>query len=438
MTAAAGQRQKASYLQRMLYVRNAARGGSGMLNVPAIFRMRGALDASALAAAMTDVVARHSALRTAIGLDGGELVQVVRPPSPCEIPVADLAGAGDPEAAIERVIAAETSEDIDISSGRPFTVTLHRAGPDDHLLIIKVDHLVTDAWSNTLIGRDLAACYNRRLGRGPGPPAVTWQFQDFVDWEKQYLCGAVARGHREFWRGELAGLKALTLRPAPGRPPGRSVPGGNVWFTFGRAELARLEDLGARYRASLFVVLLAIFYAVLYEATGRQDIPIGSVFANRARAETHQTVGLFANMVVLRARLPGAPSFADLLGVVRRTVLRAMDHQEFPYPRVFRMAPEGEQPASTVFHMLAVPIGCAPSGAARFHGLEVRPVRITEGPANRFDLELAIFPQADGADGLLRYASDQYDREYVQGLAQAYTSMARRVVSEPSLTLRAA
>jgi hypothetical protein len=136
MTASAGQRQKASYLQRMLYVRNAVRGGSGTLNVPAIFRMRGALDASALAAAMTDVVARHSALRTAIVLDGGELVQAVRPSWPCEIPVADLTGASDPEAAIERVIAAETSEDIDISSGRPFTVTLHRLGQDDHLLII--------------------------------------------------------------------------------------------------------------------------------------------------------------------------------------------------------------------------------------------------------------------------------------------------------------
>jgi hypothetical protein len=438
MTASAGQRQKASYLQRMLYVRNAVRGGSGTLNVPAIFRMRGALDASALAAAMTDVVARHSALRTAIVLDGGELVQAVRPSWPCEIPVADLTGASDPEAAIERVIAAETSEDIDISSGRPFTVTLHRLGQDDHLLIIKVDHLVTDAWSNMLISRDLAACYNRQLGLGPGPPAVTWQFQDFVDWETQHLRGAVARAHREFWRGELAGLKALALRPPPDRPQGRSVPGGNVWFTFGRAELARLEDLGAQHRASLFVVLLAIFYAVLYETTGRPDIPVGSVFANRARPEAHQTVGLFANMVVLRARLPGAPSFADLLGVVRRTVLRAMDHQEFPYPRVSRMVPEGEQPASTVFHMLAVPIGCVPPGGTSFHGLDARPVRITEGPGNRFDLELAIFPQADGADGLFRYASDQYDQEYVQGLAQAYTGLARRVLTEPSLTLRAA
>jgi hypothetical protein len=438
MTASVQQRGQASYLQRILYGMHVMRGGSGMLNVPALYRMRGPLDAGALAAALTQVVARHSALRTSVGLDGGELVQTVYPPQPCEIAQTDLSGEdADPRDLIERVITAETSADIDISAGLPFTAGLYRLGPDDHLLIIKVDHLVTDAWSNMLIYRDLAAYYNRELDGGPEPSPVTWQYQDAVDWETGHMRGAVARDHREFWRGELAGLKTLALRPAPDRPPGRSVPGENVWFTLGGPELSGLEDLGAQHRASLFMVLLSIFFAVLHEDTGRLDIPVGSVFANRAREEVHQTVGLFANMVVLRVRLPKAPTFTDLLGEVRRTVLQAMDHQAFPYTRVFRMAPEGEQPASTVFHMLARPIGCAPPGGVRFHGLDVRPVRITEGPGSRFDMELLIFPQVDGVDGLLRYAGDQFDRDYVQGLARAYTSMATRVLADPSLALRA-
>ena len=215
------------------------------------------------------------------------------------------------------------------------------------------------------------------------------------------------------------------------------MPAENVWFTLSSGELELLADVGRRSRCSLFVVLLSIFYAVLYQFSGRLDIPISSVFANRAREEVHQTVGLFANMVVLRAELPQRPSFGDVLSAVRRTVMRALDHQEYPFTKVRRLVPNGGQLASTVFHMLAVPVGIAQPGCLPFHNLDVQPVRITEGPASRFDMELLVIPAAGGADGLLRYAADQFDREYVAGLARAYQAMARRVLADPSFVIEA-
>ena len=50
----------------------------------------------------------------------------------------------------------------------------------------------------------------------------------------------------------------------------------------------------------------------------------------RSRAEFEGIVGLFTNPVVLRANLSGNPTFRAFLDQVRRTVLAALEHQDYP------------------------------------------------------------------------------------------------------------
>lgn len=435
----------ASSLQSILHHMDTGRGGTGMMNVPGIYRMRGKLDHEALSRAMTEVATRHEALRTVLaerpGPDGKpELVQIVHPPRPREIPVVDINGeaAIDTEAAIERAITVSTSTDIPVESQSPFAAELYRLADDDHIFIFNVSHYVTDAWSNVLIYRDLASCYNRQVSApafdetgadADDLPPVEWQYREFVAWEREHLRER-GRDHRRHWTGELRGLESLALRPAPARARGAAVPGENVWFDLVPEQIDALTALAQRHATDLPVVLHAVFISVLHQATGRTDLPIGSVLANRVREEVRQTVGLFANMVVLRARLDKAPTFADVLEETRRVHDAARDHQAFPFGRTVRLAPLGCNPATTVFHMLAVPPDAPPPGAARFHDLQVDPIRITEGPGSRFDMELVIVTHARGLDGLFRYAGDQFPRAHVQQLADAFTALVHRILHD--------
>ena len=45
-------------------------------------------------------------------------------------------------------------------------------------------------------------------------------------------------------------------------------------------------------------------------------------------------IGLFINLLPLRADLSGNPTFRAFLGQVRQTVLAALDHQDFPTLRL--------------------------------------------------------------------------------------------------------
>ncbi|WP_416483250.1 condensation domain-containing protein [Streptomyces sp. CL12] len=428
-----------SPLQRMLWLLDRHRRGSGVMNVPIIYRIQGDLRIEALTAALSDVEARHEALRTRFRPTGLRWTQVVHPPIPARLHEKDLRGTTDPEAARDAEVATLMREEMDITTDVPYRAWLLRTRDEDHTLVINVHHLVTDAWSNLLVCRDLAIAYNRRTGEmeADQQPPAGWQFGQFLDWQEQQLDDATRDFHIEFWRSKLEGLQPIGLPPAPARPARLSPAAGNIWFKLDPQAVQALRELARLERTTLFAGLLAVFYGVLAAASGSDDLAIGSVLANRTREEVYETVGLFANMVLLRTRLPADATFREVLRETGRTVLEALDHQQLPYMSipVDKLPPIPERPETVVFHMLAVPRRAVTSDGVRFEGLSVEPLRMPEGSGSRFDMELLIIPQERGAEGVFRFATDQFDRSFVQQLANTYVGMLSRALEAPDSPL---
>jgi hypothetical protein len=427
--------------QRLLWLMDHYRGGAGMMNVPVIYRLRGELDEDALSSALAQVLARHEALRTRFVWRGQALRQAVYPPTQIAARTIDLSAEPDPPAGAAAAARARVQQDIDVGSQPPFDVSLYRLGREDHVLLLNVHHLVTDAWSNMLVCRDLGAFYNAARGRGlPGLPPVVWQYRDFVAWQQERLQGERARAHSVFWQHQLDGAAAPLqgCRQGAGKPAGRrSAAAENVWFTIDEEELHQLGDLARRERTSTFVVLLSLFFGVLMSVEGQQDVTVGSIFANRARPEVCETVGFFANMVPLRVRLAAAvrPTLRELVSEVRQTVLAALAHQELPYMSTPLASGRGARADSVVFHMLASPRRAGPPGSVAFDGLDVEALRMPEGATTRFELELLIVPTTSGADGVYRYGADRFERSFIETLATRYRALAAAALTDLSTPL---
>jgi len=69
--------------------------------------------------------------------------------------------------------------------------------------------------------------------------------------------------------------------------------------------------LARREGATLFMVLLAAFQALLARISGQDDLAVGSPVAGRNRVETEELIGFFVNTLVLRGDLSGVPTFAS-------------------------------------------------------------------------------------------------------------------------------
>src|SRR5580704_10341762 len=128
-----------------------------------VCRIRGPLDPDRLEAAIRAVVARHDALRMSFAPGSAGLRYEVQEQTAWslrrEAPIAD-AGPSDLPVALLRELNAELTARFDRSRAPLLTARLWPLGDQDWTLSIKVDHMVADAHSVSVLAADVAAAYN--------------------------------------------------------------------------------------------------------------------------------------------------------------------------------------------------------------------------------------------------------------------------------------
>jgi amino acid adenylation domain-containing protein len=304
--------------------------------IPAAARLTGELRVEALAAALREIARRHEALRTRFVSVDGRPAQVIDPDWRPSLPLVDLSGL--PGAARDRELRRRMNEEqtlpFDLVNGPLARFVLARLAADDFALLFTFHHLVSDGWSMGLLIREMAALYAAAVEDQRSPlPELPVQYADFAVWQREWLHGEALARLFDTWTGRLANLPPLEL-PTDRPWAAGALRTGNLPLALPRALAAGLHDLARRQGASLFMVLLAAFEALLHRHTGQDDFAVGSPIANRNRAETEPLIGFFVNTLVLRADARGNPSFTELIARARETTLEAYDGQDLPFARL--------------------------------------------------------------------------------------------------------
>ena len=148
---------------------------------------------------------------------------------------------------------------------------LLRLGEREHVLLLTMHHIVTDGWSMGVLVRELAALYAAFAAGRPSPlPELPVQYADFAAWQRSWLqrrgAGAAAR---LLARAAGRGAAAAGAADRPAAPGGAELPRRRASGCALPPELdAALEALGRREGATLFMMLLAAFQALLRRYTG--------------------------------------------------------------------------------------------------------------------------------------------------------------------------
>ncbi|MFF5779143.1 amino acid adenylation domain-containing protein [Streptomyces virginiae] len=433
----AGEPAPLSFAQQRLWFLDQLQPGRPDYNIPVAARLRGALDADALAAALCAVVTRHEVLRSRITEGPQGPVQVVEAPE-VFVPVRTDLGDLPREEARSRALGlahADAAAPFDLGSAPLLRARVVRVADDEHLLVLVLHHTVGDGWSMPVLWRELSGAYAAlRRGERPVLPELPVQYGDFAYWQQRRLADGEADAGIAHWRAALGGLPALELPTDRPRPQVRSGAGDAFAFEV-PAELAeRLGALARERGATLFMVLLAGFQALLARYTGQVDITVGSPIAGRDRTELEPLVGFFVNTLVLRTDLSGDPAFGELLGRVRRTALAAYEHQDVPFDRlVEELRPERDLSRNPLFDVL-FQLHPEQLAALPLDGVEVESLDTSNGTA-KFDLSLAMTEHPDGLTGTVQYATDLFDRATVERFGAHYLRLLAGAAETPDAPL---
>src|SRR5439155_7648457 len=225
---------------------------------------------------------------------------------------------------------------FDLTSDLMIRATLLRLEPEEHVLVITMHHIVSDAWSLGVLYRELSALYGGVANEmTPFLPELPIQYQDYAVWQRQWMQGPVLEKQLAYWKEQLAGASEhLELPTDHPRPPTQTFRGARHWQTLSPSLTQGLKELSRREGATLFMTLLAAFQTLLHRYTRQTDVLVGSPMAGRNQVETEDLIGFFINTLVLRSDLSGNPSFRKVLRQVRTRTLEAYAHQDLPFEKL--------------------------------------------------------------------------------------------------------
>ena len=331
------ERPPLSYSQLAMWFQYRMRGANDVFNMALALRFTGPLDAAVLTKALNDVVARHEALRTNFVEHEGVPYQHVHPTLKVDVATAEFTAEFAAEEVDEAI--AELRRHVFTLESEPLVrPTLLTLGPDSHVLLLLVHHIVTDHTSLGVLFEDLVDAYRARLaGKAPQWATQPLQFADYAVWQRNAFDAPSEWGKAEltYWRDALAALPFdISVVPDHTRPPVLGRRGEVVNFTVSADRRAALTRLAEQHGTTEFTVYQAVLAVLLQKFGGGTDIAIGSPAASRVDLATANLIGPCANVVVLRTDLSDDPSPRTAVARSRDTVLNALAHQELPIERL--------------------------------------------------------------------------------------------------------
>ncbi|MFN6441572.1 MAG: amino acid adenylation domain-containing protein, partial [Nostoc sp. DedSLP01] len=214
-----------SYAQQRLWFLDQLEPNSAAYNIPTALRLEGNLNRAALEQSLIEIIHRHEALRTNFITVDGQLRQIIQNSRELLtgngehgiVSVVDLkhlstlvlsevvgvreasrreasasAEVTEQEITSQQLVQQEAIRPFDLAKGALIRATLVVLSQTEHILIVCMHHVVSDAWSMGVFVEELAALYKAYSQGEPSPLApLPIQYADFAIWQRNWLQGDV-------------------------------------------------------------------------------------------------------------------------------------------------------------------------------------------------------------------------------------------------------
>ncbi|MFC9120848.1 non-ribosomal peptide synthetase [Streptomyces sp. NPDC057067] len=342
--AAAGpaSRHPLSRAQRQMWDVAGRLPGIGLFAMAGALHAEGPLDIALLERTFAELAARHEALRTRFEDTGDGPVQVVEPQVMIRIDIEDHTADGHPARRCEQRMAAAARTALPLDRAPLLRVVVHRIGEDQHVVFVNVHHIVCDGRSLSVLLSEAARIYREIAADGaPAPRPVPRGSGALARDRAHWLTTDEGARQRQFWRDRLA-----PPFPAFADGPGSRFAELNTQASFVQrlrsavtrttlsADDVRTVRAAARAHSMTdFMLVLGAYATTLRQWSGREDVRIATMLANRVEPGMDEVVGLVTNTVVLRMRLDDTDPVA-VARQAREVCVDAFDNQELPFEEV--------------------------------------------------------------------------------------------------------
>ncbi|MBC9795254.1 amino acid adenylation domain-containing protein [Sinomicrobium weinanense] len=421
-----------SHAQKRLWLAHQSEEKQTTYNIPLALELRGALHVDALVEAFRLLVDRHEILRTVFVIHEGRPYQKVMESDETTFKAdhIDLSEEADRDVQAANYANAEVVCPFDLENGPLLRVKLIHLERENHLLLLTIHHIVSDAWSLGIMVNELMQCYEAfQNNRQPELPALDIQYKDYAHWHNSRLAGEYSKQHRDYWTGKFGGeLLRLELPVDFNRPLTRTFNGNVHEWRFSDEVTSGLKQLAGENEASLHMLFTAAVNALLHRCTGQDDIIVGILVSGRGHHQLEDQLGFYVNTLPLRMQFTGETSFKALIARAKSILMEAFEHQEYPFDKlVDDLQVPRDKSRNPLFDVMV-----------EYQNTDTRNLRQEEGPlsitgyktdnkVSKYDLSYRFFEDNGNIRLLLEYNTDLFREGTIAAMAERMETLLKAV-----------
>ena len=419
-----------SAAQKRMFILNKIDRKSTAYNLTQVLKIRGSFDKERFLDIFRQLVLRHESLRTSFGIIDEQPVQIVH--RAAEL-IADYEELSGKETDMDRVVS-EFIRPYDLETFPLFRLKIVKLlQPDEKpvfYVIIDMHHIISDGISVAILVREINAFY-----AGKSIPRPEKNYRDYAAWNEKVLSGGAIQAQKEYWLKQLEGeLPVLNLPLDYPRPQKFSFEGDSIKIRLDAGLTQRLNGLARENRVTLFSVLLAVYYILIYKYTGQKDSVIGTSTAGRRHADINNIIGVFINTVALRSHIDSRKSFVEFLREVGADALKAFDNQDYPFEKLVEdmniPRDPGRNPVfDAMFILQNINIADIKAGETEISYFDYKK------KVAQFDITITATESRNGIELEFNYCTGLFKRETIERLGSHFVNIAEYVTRASSASI---
>lgn len=412
-----------STAQKRLFIINQT-SNSTNYNMPGVFELKGNWDSKQLEVIFQKIIERHESYRTSFKIVNGVPVQEVQSKVDFRIQHVQLRDR-DPMELVHSLI-----QPFDLSHPPLLRVYLIHVQEGKFMLFVDMHHIISDGTSIKTLMEDFIAFY-----KGDTLTPLEVQYKDFTKWQEEHLLSEEMKKQEEYWLEVFSTeVPDINIPLDRARPSITNFKGDNLKFTIEGETLAKLKQVARRNEVTLFMVLFSVYNILLSKYSNKEDITVGVPIIGRKNDEIKNIIGMFVNTLAIRNYPQSTLSFSDFLGQVKENLLKAYEHQEYPFEKLIDLLNlPFDRSKSPLFQTMFVMQG-TPFDSFQVGGLEVLPVEVDQQDI-KFDLTFEI-KEKEALEVKINYSTALFNLDTIQRMAGYFKELIHQITDNNSILLQ--
>ncbi len=402
---------------------------TSLYNIPIAVKLQRDVSIENLKTALQQVVVQNEILRTTFHEENGTVFQKIHSSYSPKLNYEDISEhKGDKTKLIDEIALEHSSIQFDLTQLPLFSAKLVKVDDKEFVMLLNLQHIISDGWTNTLLSNDLNIDYsNITVGT-----QKEYSYVDFVKWEQDWLKSEKYNEQIDFWKDKLINPPPSARFPKDFYNNEESYEGGLLVHHFPEETFQKINAFCQKNNYTAFQFYLVCFTIISSVYTQEKDLVIGTPVANRNSHYFHKTYGLFFNSLPMRLMVNESMSFYELMKESIQNINQYMRRQEVPFTEIIKaINPKRNLDENVLFNMHFAYQHFPKRNKNEEYGL--LPI---DYKTSKFDINLWVEVAGDDSKISLTYKNQRISKTKVERFLKHYQNLIDVVIENPEIPIK--